>query len=275
MKSDNLLYQKRQGSVPMRTPLPSKQKDRNNYGNVSIPKISNHTKEVGTLSPAIVYVISGGEDREKKFIRNIKNDKILGSCIQVLFESKKGQGLVPKQMNEVWQNARTHKRIKVDGIEYRLRKIDRVFLVSDVDEFESQLVTILSNKEKDDIGQWIISNPCIELWLYYCFKRDITPEIQKLRYVKRSHRSQLMKKLNDTLIVGGADPRKAFDNTPTGIDNSKLHYRSGHYRIPRLFATSFHFMMEQILSFVTDRGHSFKEYQEAKRRKIEAYLANN
>lgn len=224
------------------------------------------------LLPAIVYVLSGGEEREKVYFRNLKNDKMLGSCVQVLFQSKKGQGLQPFQMNDIWRQARKKGKIIVDGKEYRLSKVDKVFLVSDVDEFESQLVSALSTKAKDDYGQWIISNPCLEIWLYYCFEKDLPSEILKLRYITRAKRSQRMKQLNHQLI-GGADPRKAFDNTPTGIANSKLHYRTGHYRIPGLFATSFHLMMEQIIAFVTERGRSFSEYQEAKRKKIEAFLA--
>ena len=208
----------------------------------------------------------------KVYFRNLKNDKMLGSCVQVLFQSKKGQGLQLFQMNDIWRQARKKGKIIVDGKEYRLSKVDKVFLVSDVDEFESQLVSALSTKAKDDYGQWIISNPCLEIWLYYCFEKDLPSEILKLRYITRAKRSQRMKQLNHQLI-GGADPRKAFDNTPTGIANSKLHYRTGHYRIPGLFATSFHLMMEQIIAFVTERGRSFSEYQEAKRKKIEAFLA--
>ena len=37
-----------------------------------------------------------------------------------------------------------------------------------------------------------------------------------------------------------------------------------------LFATSFHLMIDQIFTFINERGHSFAEYQEAKRKKIEA-----
>lgn len=100
------------------------------------------------LLPAIVYVLSGGEEREKVYFRNLKNDKMLGSCVQVLFQSKKGQGLQPFQMNDIWRQARKKGKIIVDGKEYRLSKVDKVFLVSDVDEFESQLVSALSTKAK-------------------------------------------------------------------------------------------------------------------------------
>ena len=275
MDSHKLSYQKETGSKPLREPVltapPIRRRLIKGYAQWSYSK--DHNKGEAVLVPAIVYVLSGGEDREKVYFRNLKNDKMLGSCVQVLFQSKKGQGLQPFQMNEIWQQARKKGKIIVDGTVYRLSKIDKVFLVSDVDEFESQLVSALSTRTKDDYGQWIISNPCIEIWLYYCFEKDLSPEILKLRYITRAKRSQRMNQLNHQLIHGGADPRKAFDNTPLGIANSKSHYRTEHYKIPGLFATSFHFMMEQIIAFVTERGRSFSEYQEEKRKKIEAFLA--
>ena len=226
MDSHKLSYQKETGSKPLREPVltapPIRRRLIKGYAQWSYSK--DHKKGEAVLVPAIVYVLSGGEDREKVYFRNLKNDKMLGSCVQVLFQSKKGQGLQPFQMNDIWQQGRKKGKIIVDGKVYRLSKIDKVFLVSDVDEFESQLVSALSTRTKDDYGQWIISNPCIEIWLYYCFEKDLSPEILKLRYITRAKRSQRMKQLNHQLIHGGADPRKAFDNTPSGIANSKSHY---------------------------------------------------
>lgn len=274
MASDNLTYQKQPGRTPLRKPVAvvSSKQPRKGVTRANIPYSKEHEKGKAVLVPAIVYVLSGGTTREKVYFRALKNDKILSSCVQVLFQSKEGQGLQPFQMDEIWQQGRKRGKIKVEGKEYRLSKVDKVFLVTDVDEFESQLVKILSQKTKDDYGQWIISNPCIEIWLYYCFEKNLAPELLKLRYVSRARRSQRLKQLNNDLIRGGADPRKAFDNTPAGIINSKEHYRTGHYGIPKFLATSFHLMMEQIQEFIIERGRSFEEYQEAKRKKIEAFL---
>lgn len=274
MASDNLTYQKQPGRTPLRKPVAvvSSRQPRQSTAGTKMPYSKEHEKGKPVLEPAIVYVLSGGTTREKVYFRALRNDKILSSCVQVLFQSKEGQGLQPFQMDEVWQQGRKRGKISVDGKTYGLSRVDRVFLVTDVDEFEPQLVRILSHKAKDNYGQWIISNPCIEIWLYYCFEKDLAPEILKLRYVPRARRSQKMKRLNDILITGGADPRKAFDNTPAGIANSKMHYRTGHYGIPKFLATSFHLMMEQIQKFIIERGRSFEEYQEAKRKKIEAFL---
>ena len=275
MASDNLTYQKHPGRAPLRKPVavvPNKPPRQETTG-IRTPHSKSHEKGKAVLVPAIVYVLSGGTTREKVYFRALKNDKILSSCVQVLFQSKEGQGLQPFQMDEIWQQGRKREKITVEGKKYWLSNIDKVFLVTDVDEFESQLVRILSHKTTDDYGQWIISNPCIEIWLYYCYEKELAPELLKLRYVSRARRSQRLKQLNNDLIEGGVDPRKAFDNTPAGIANSKGHYRTGHYGIPKILATSFHLMMEQIQEFIIERGRSFEEYQEAKRKKIEAFLA--
>lgn len=83
----------------------------------------------------------------------------------------------------------------------------------------------------------------------------------------------------------GATNSSAFQQLPAEIKKSvlvelkgrraslrQLERLTGHYKIPGLFATSFHLMMEQIQAFIIERGRSFEEYQEAKRKKIEAFL---
>ena len=148
----------------------------------------------------------------------------------------------------------------------------KVLLGKDVNEVKDQIEELHAFCAHKENWNLVISNPCIEIWLYYCYKKDLALEMLKLRYVKRAHRSQRLKQLNNSQISGGADPRVAFDNTPAGIANSKLHYRTGYYGIPRLFATSFHIMMEQIFAFINEKGRSFAEYQEAKRKKIDFFL---
>lgn len=273
MASIDFTYQKQPGRTPLRKPVPLISTKYLGEGKIGA-HVSNseaHEKGDAVLAPAVVYVLSGGENREMTFLSSLKNG-VLASCVQVVFHSKKGQGLMPYQMDEIWQKGRKSGKICVDGKTYELSNVDCVFLVTDVDEFESQLVKILSHKSKEDYGRWIISNPCIEIWLYYCYRKELAPELLKLRYVARVHRSQRLKQLNNKLIKGGADPRKAFNNTSVGIINSKEHYRVGHLGIPKFLSTSFHLMMEQILEFINERGRSFEEYQETKRKNIEAFL---
>ena len=274
MEIGKLDYTKKSGSKPLRSVRPATTVV--NAVRTLAPRrmvrSSDHEKGLAVLTPAVVYILSGGEEREKNYLKSLRNDPILKSCVHVLFQSKKGQGLQPYQMEKIWQKARQTGKLIVDGVEYRVNNIDSVFLVTDVDEFESQLVKILKNKDKSDVGSWIISNPCIEIWLYYCYRADLDTKMKKLRYVSRKKRSQQMKALNHQLINGGANPIKAFNQTKIGITNSTAHYRTGHYGIPRLFATSMHLMMTEIFGFISERGRSFDEYQESKRKKIESFL---
>jgi len=232
-----------------------------------------YTKRPARLEPGIVFVLSGGEEREEVFLRPLMEKDFFRQCVHVLFQSREGQGLMPDKMEELWQSARKRKKIMYNGRDYRISSIDKVFLVSDVDEFEPVLVKILSNKDALDKAQWIISNPCFEIWLYYCYRSDIDPEVKRLRYIRRSKRSQKMKQLNNQLIRGGTDPRKAFDKALDGIANSKSHFRAGHYGIPGLFATSMHEMMEQIFDFLNQRGQSFADYQRQKKEDLKIFLA--
>ena len=274
MEIGKLDYTKKAGTTPLRA-VRTSYPVRNAEGKAQTRRTaygSAHVKEAAALSPAVVYILSGGEDREKNFFKALKNDSLLTSCVHVLFQSKKGQGLQPYQMEEIWQKGRKTGKINVEGTEYRVSSIDSVYLVTDVDEFEPQLVKIVKGKEKGDQGHWVISNPCIEIWLYYCYRADLDAKVTSLRYVSRKKRSQRMKALNHELFNGGIDPRKAFDNTKTGIKNSVAHYRTGHYGIPLLFSTSMHLMMKELLDFVEARGHSFEEYRTAKRERIEAFL---
>lgn len=275
MELENLTYSKKAGRRPLlEKSLPREVVSPSASELIKIAKPQQgYKKGAPILQPAIVYVLSGGENREKILFKSFMFNPLLKSCVQVLFTSKKGQGLQPYQMDEEWQRGRKSGRIVVEGEEYRLNSIDRVFLVTDVDEFEPQLKTIMKKKTDSDHGIWIISNPCIEIWLYYCFIKDLAPEVLKLRYVQRKYRSQKMKQVNHLLIPGGADPRKAFDNTETGILNSKSHFKTGNYGIPKIFATSFHIMMEDIMSFIDERGRSFAEYRELKRKSIEQFLS--
>ena len=166
-----------------------------------------YTKRPARLEPGIVFVLSGGEEREEVFLRPLMEKDFFRQCVHVLFQSREGQGLMPDKMEELWQSARKRKKIMYNGRDYRISSIDKVFLVSDVDEFEPVLVKILSNKDALDKAQWIISNPCFEIWLNYCYRSDIDPEVKRLRYIRRSKRSQ--KILNGLFILSSVQVSNA------------------------------------------------------------------
>lgn len=59
--------------------------------------------------------------------------------------------------------------IKIESQLFQLDTMDKVFLLSDVDEFYDQLEKIFKGNQTDVQGRWVVSNPCFEIWLYYCY----------------------------------------------------------------------------------------------------------
>lgn len=62
--------------------------------------MKGYEKTDGILSYSIISVISGGERKEKDFLRELIRQKELHS-LRVAFVSKKKQGLQPYQMQEI------------------------------------------------------------------------------------------------------------------------------------------------------------------------------
>lgn len=70
-------------------------------GAMPVRALKGYEKTDGTLSYSIVCVISGGERKEKDFLRELIRQKELRS-LRVAFVSKEGQGLQPYQMEAIW-----------------------------------------------------------------------------------------------------------------------------------------------------------------------------
>ena len=60
-----------------------------------------YEKQEGILSSNLFFVLSGGEKKEKDFLKELIKKPNLHS-LRVVFMSKKGQGLLPSQMQEKW-----------------------------------------------------------------------------------------------------------------------------------------------------------------------------
>ena len=172
-----------------------------------------------------------------------------------------------------------------DDNAYHLEDIDQIFLLTDLDNFRSQLKKLLSISPSAQY-QWIISNPCFEIWLYYSYIDSSPSEyLKELLPLSEEKRPAKLKNLLPKLgIKGGADPRKAFLNMDTAIKNVRQHNRnvdednkdtaitSEHKHncpvdednIPKLFCTQMDFLAEQIWAriapeMVTKRADSFKK----------------
>lgn len=196
--------------------------------------------------PSLLFIISGGEKREKDFLKELIIGK-KSSVLRVLFLSEDEQGLLPFQMQEKWQKIRTEGKFIIDDQTYYLEKIDEVFLLTDVDNFYDQLQDILSSKAMDDTGRWIISNPCFEIWLYYCYKNDPDGDLACVRSFSPVELSKKLKYRCNEIVKGGLNGIRAFGYMNNGIKNSKEHYAADNNGIPVLFATQMHEMAQCII----------------------------
>lgn len=60
-----------------------------------------YRKTEGVLSTSLVFVLSGGEKRERDFLLELIRQRELHS-LKIAFMSEKGQGLQPYQMQDKW-----------------------------------------------------------------------------------------------------------------------------------------------------------------------------
>ena len=225
-----------------------------------------YEKTDGELSYSIMLVISGGETRERNFLKELE-EKL--HSLRVKFISKDQQGLNPDQMQEKWEKIKKDNRFEFNGSTHTLLDDDKVYLVSDVDDFYNQLK---KHVPKETRAQWIISNPCFEIWLYYCYKNELETDLKELESLEVENRSRKLKKLLDVKISGGANPCKAFFCMETGISNSKPHYREDENNIPKLYATKMYEMAEYIINTLNENDNEYGKLLEFKKQWREKWL---
>lgn len=228
----------------------------------SVPTLKGYEKTDGVLSYNIICVISGGERKEKMFLDELIRHKNLHS-LRIAFISKDGQGLQPNQMLEKWEGIQSAGEFNIGEKIYYLDSTDKVFLLSDVDEFYDQLVKIFSN-HKNHQGQWIISNPCFEIWLYYCFKNDPNTDLACLNPLTVDKRSKKMKHIGNTVVRGGLNPLLAFEKMKDGIKHSLNHYAEDQNSIPVLYATQMHKMAQYLVDTMNNNANEYTEFVKRK-----------
>lgn len=232
-----------------------------NLKNPSLPLV--YSKTDGTLSYGLVCVISGGTNRESDFLKVLIKGLGLYS-LRILFVSKDGQGLQPYQMQERWEEICSKHEIDLNGSSVILDVVDKVFLLTDVDEFYEQLTKILSDKSENDFGQWIISNPCFEIWLYYCELNNPEEDLVSLKDLTPTTRSHKMKHLGQELIPGGLNGIRAFEKMKVGIENSNSHFDLDENGIPTLFATQMHQMAQYLVDALNKNSAEYDRFVQAK-----------
>ena len=233
---------------------------------------SLYKKETGILSSFLIVVISGGDVRESNYFREIAKKRTFPRVKLIFLSSERNKGgLTPKMMLTKMKDTIDFDEQTVSN-KLLLSSIDKIFMVSDVDHYYNELSEIIpGNKEPKVI--WIVSNPCFEIWLYYSCFDYIKDEIRALESLPQSKQSSTLKTINDSIIKGGVDPRKAFERIKTTNENAKAHYDEDENRIPKLYSTNMYVLGEYVLDAIGEG--EFENWLKAKQRSIEAYRKNN
>ena len=208
-----------------------------------------YTKQEGVLSTNFICVISGGTTREKAFLNELVNKDTFRNRLDVEFVSTaRGQGgLTPNMMVTKYNQIFSNGVLTLTSRTVKLEQEDSIYMFTDVDHYEADLVSILQLQTENN-PIWIISNPSIEIWIYYCFRNDPDNDLVEVLGVIPSQRSSKLKTINGTFNNGGGlDPRKAFEHLDEGIEHSKAHYQVQQNGIPTLFSTQMHQFAEDVL----------------------------
>ena len=263
-------YKKATGKLPVR----KTDKKKKNASISAVPKevtsihripYSAYQKDDASVSSSILFVLSGGEEREKKYFKPVTKTK----SIIVAFKSKANQGLNPGQLNAIIDDILKTKRFETETQSYDFQEDDKLFVLQDLDEFEQDIRKVLLVKSHQ--VQWLISNPCFEIWLYYHYKEDAPQSILvEMERMTTDQRSKWLKaKLND-IIKGGADPTKALEYVQEAIVRSRKYY-SEKDGVPLLFATQMDQLGEHIIAM--DKNKEIENYFYAQQLKCEQWKA--
>ena len=195
----------------------------------------NYRKDEGTLSPKSFFVIvSGGEKTERLYFKIISNqDRFERIKIEFIADAKQ---LNPKGLFETALYKQEHYKTSQEN------EPDKIYIVSDVDDFMSELLEIKPNCKKMNIPL-IISNSCFEIWLYYAYSEQI------VGFAKPENKSQISKSFR-RWMPGNINPVKAILSIEQNIKNAKNHYEEDENGVPKLFSTNMFVLAEKILPLI-------------------------
>ena len=162
MKLDNLKYSKDEGSM----------EERSEEKVVETKATSSISKSIHLPDVRIIFILSGGEDRELNYFKMLKDDRHL-QRIKVAFASKEGQGLNPTQLLEVAKKSVGSNKFTTKEATYRFEKDngDIIYLLQDIDQFEQE-IRRLAAEEQPYCLRWVYSNPAFEMWLFYHYREE-------------------------------------------------------------------------------------------------------
>lgn len=224
----------------------------------------NYKRTIEQVLPTRLYIIiSGGEHTEYHYFSNLKSIVPVGCAIPLYFVCPTGRksgknssshpGTSPIDLYDYWTSIYNDSTntLSLLGRSFRLEKDDRVYFVSDVDEFYQDLQSMLSVKLLPNI-RWAISNPCIEVWLYYSFMGVPSEEdYDLLKETDLPKRSQCLKQICSQ-HKGGADPRKAPKLIEAAIANANAFgHKTDDNGIPVLFCSDMLYFAEEFIQYIS------------------------
>lgn len=201
----------------------------------------DYQKAMPVISVTQIFTISGGTERERKYIEQFKNSK----RVTLIFISNRGKGMIPEEMRKTAQESVSKGYFNdYTGQQRYYLEGDKIFLIQDVDHYGLELKHFYTEDSTTDKYKWIISNPCFEIWLYYHYyeKTDQLSECEKIETKKRS--AWLKNKLND-VVKGGINPGNLINKMCTAIDNSQKNIVKND-NFPGLFMTEMYLVANVI-----------------------------
>ncbi len=261
-------YIKKEGNQELRNRIVLKTQKNPVSKLTAINLSDDYTKKDGYLIPALFIIVSGGEEREKKYFNFFKNKNYNFPRIIIQFVSTNSNGIGGLDVDKLVEEAL---RIKKEKEESKGTDVtDSINLVTDVDHFYSQLERNIPKCIENDFNL-IISNPCFEIWLYYSYYSqipDFNIPIDNLKI------SSAFKTYLGNKHKGGVDPRKAPLEIETAIANSSKNYFEDKNKIPKIFSTQMHYLAEKLFYLTRDEIESILSEQEKlkqKSKKLEAH----
>lgn len=192
------------------------------------------------LPKAFFIIISGGEVREKDYFRIISvQDKFKRIKLEFIADPLK---LSPDGMYELAEYKKAHYTTSRNED----AEPDKIYLISDVDHFMTELLRI-KPQCKDEGFHLIISNSCFEVWLYYAY-RDVIPDFRLPPDPLKI--SSKFKGWLPSVIPGGIEPQKAILSIYPNIENAKKNYMEDENEIPLLFSTNMYLLAEDLLTLI-------------------------
>lgn len=241
-----------------------------NVQSLSLEKLpSDYSKGEATIETKIVFIISGGDKREKDYFKMLMKDRHIRR-LKIAFVSKKGQGLVPSQMFDLAKEYLSSSRFITETDSFSIDSNDTLYLVQDMDEFETDIRSMLEKGDEIQQATWIVSNPSIEVWLFYHKFKTPKGYLDEGLNKPLKERSQWLKHKLDELVPGGINPINAFADIRTAIANSKNNYKVCD-GLPDVYSTQMYILAEDVLGTL---GNEFDEMLQRRKEMAERFMHN-